>query len=238
MRARSLVLLVIAVLCVLCPETALAAERMNVIDYYNMSRTAEHQKIRQVNGVWHVLANSLVPLKVADIANGYLEFEDHGYNDGQGTETVTVALFLTKERQPILAVLDAGWMPDATCPNRSYTFNLFRLEKESMYEADDAMPSLPVSLFLKKGFVPKKSDIYEIPGRLLIRIGYRLPQKGTTMEAFLDTADLSCSIAVNDAKTSEKERDDAREFLKNVQKEPLKLKWNKAAGKFSLQADQ
>ena len=70
------------------------------------------------------------------------------------------------------------------------------------------------------------------------RVGYRLPRKGTTMEAFLETDNLECGMAMAGADMPKKERQEREDFLRNVRKEPVKLKWNKAAEVFEIQADR
>jgi hypothetical protein len=66
------------------------------------------------------------------------------------------------------------------------------------------------------------------------RIGYKLPQKGTTVEAFLDFETASCGLGVFGEQMSPAQRNAYKDFLQNVSKEPVKLKWNKASGRFDL----
>lgn len=216
-------------------------KKLTIIEYYNMTVKADYKMIKQVDGKWQVMAGKMVSLKVADLANGYLEFEDDTYEDGHGIETTSVALFLTADRQPMLAVLSAGRapvLPNPECPGLAYGLQTFRwAAPDNSYAADDVLPALPLKLFLKKGFVPKKSDLFEFPG-MHLRIGYRLPRKGTTVEAFLDASDIACKIATESSVRPASEIAEMEEFLQNVRKDPIKLKWNKATGRFEVQADR
>lgn len=58
------------------------------------------------------------------------------------------------------------------------------------------------------------------------------------MEAFLETDNLECGMAMAGADMPKKERQEREDFLRNVRKEPVKLKWNKAAEVFEIQADR
>ncbi len=95
-------------------------------------------------------------------------------------------------------------------------------------------PDLPLSLFMKKGYDPRKRAPSISAGRDY-RIGYRLPRKGTTAEAFLDASNIECSMAMAGGDMTKEEREAREEFLRNVRKEPVKLKWNKAKGVFEVQ---
>lgn len=233
---------------VIDPETGAAKpveqrKESNVIECYNMTKSNDWERIKQVNGGWQARAEGgQVTLKVTDIANGYLEFVDENAMDGHGTTTTSVALFLTADRQPMLAVLAADYAPDVmqhpACPGREFRLKTFRWSApDNAYDADDVMPVLPLSLFLKKGFAPRKDGVFEFPG-MYLQVGYRLPRKGTTVEAFLNASGIACLAAVDDGRRPKKEIDEMKEFLQNVRKEPMKLKWNKAAGRFDPPAEQ
>jgi hypothetical protein len=205
---------------------------MNIIDYLNMTENS-YLKIEKRDGVWKGQGDSgWFALKAADIANGYVEYDDSGYDNGAGSASYSAALFLDKDRQPMLAVLRAV-RSTGTCPDPSYELTTFRMSGDRMAAATEVVPALPLGLFLKKGYIPKKDDIYQFPGRFL-KLGYKLPQKGTTLEAFLDAEDLACSMAVAGGEMTKKEREEQEGFLRNVRKEPVKLKWNKTTGRFDL----
>lgn len=221
------------------PQTGAARKseppaKMNIIDYINMTENSS-LKIEKQEGVWKGQGDSgWFALKVADIANGYVEYDDAGYDNGAGSASYSAALFLDKDRQPLLAVLRVV-RSTGTCPDPVYELTTFRMSGDRMAPAGDIVPALPLGLFLKKGFVPKKGDLYEFPGRFL-KQGYKLPQKGTTLEAFLDAEDLACVLAVAGSEMKKQERDEREELLRNLRKEPVKLKWNKAQGVFEVQA--
>jgi len=211
MRDRSLVFQVVAVLCFLHSGTSLAAERMTVIDYYNRNKH-DNLRIENRDGAWKGQGDSgWHPLKVADIANGYVEYEDAGYNNGTGYATYSGALFLTNDKQPMFALLQTITSTEQKCPKTTYTLETYRMDGDQMVEATDVMPPLPLSLFMKKGANTEKN---EVP----YAIGFRLPRKGTTVEAFLEASAPYC----------------VREILKNARLEPIKLKWNKTTGRFDL----
>jgi hypothetical protein len=224
---RSRALLVVAIFCFFAAGAVLAAERMTVIDYYNMNKH-DYLKIEKRDGVWKGQGDSgWQPLKVADIANGYVEYEDPGHNNGAGRATYSGALFLTADRQPMLALLQTITSTESKCPDTSYTLEAYRMQGDQMVEAADVVPPLPTGLFLKKGASTEIATTYSV--------GYRLPRKGTTVEAFLDTSYISCILEKSSKEMKKQDIDAAREFLKNVRTEPVKLKWNKADGKFELQ---
>lgn len=198
------------------PQTGAASKpdqpkQLTVIDYYNMNKH-DYLRIEKQDGDWNGQGDSgWHPLKVADIANGYVEYEDPGYNNGAGFATYSGALFLTSDRQPMFALLQTITSTEQKCPKTTYTLETYRMNNEQMVEATDVMPALPLSLFMKKGTSMEKNEI-------AYAIGFRLPRKGTTVEAFLDTSSPFC----------------VRELLKNARTEPVKLKWNKATGRFDL----
>ena len=90
--------------------------------------------------------------------------------------------------------------------------------------------ALPLSLFMKKGSGTEIKIAYSI--------GFRLPRKGTTMEAFLDTSYIACLLEKGSGEMKKKDIEDAREFFKNVRNEPVKLKWNKDEGRFDAPGNQ
>jgi hypothetical protein len=201
------------------PQTGAASKPkpklLTVIDYYNMNKH-DNLKIEKRDGVWNGQGDSgWHPLKVEDIANGYVEYGDPGYNNGAGYATYSGALFLTNDKQPMFALLQTITSIEQKCPKTTYTLETYRMQGDQMVEATDVMPQLPLSLFMKKGTSTEKSET-------AYAIGFRLPRKGTTVEAFLDTSSPYC----------------VRELLKNARLEPVKLKWNKATGRFEIQADR
>ncbi len=211
-------------------SAALAAERMTVIDYYNTNKH-DYLKIEKQDGVWKGQGDSgWYPLKKADIANGYVEYEDPGYNNGAGHATFSGALFLTRDRQPMFALLQTITSTELKCPDTNYTLETYRMNGDRMAEATDVVPPLPPSFFLKQGASTESGIAYSI--------GFRLPQKGTTVEAFLDTSYISCMLEKSSKELTKKDIDVAREFLKNVRTEPLKLKWNKDTGRFEIQTEK
>ena len=175
-------------------------------------------------------ASSTEPLKVTDIANGYVEYDDPGHNNGAGRATYLGALFLTADRQPLLALLQTITSTESKCPDTSYTLETYRMQGDQMVDVTDVLPALPLSLFTKKG---AGTDI-----AIAYAIGYRLPRKGTTVEAFLDTSYISCMLEKSSKDMKKKDIDAAREFLKNVRTEPVKLKWNKVSGRFEQSSEQ
>jgi len=194
------------------PQTGAASKpkpkQLTVIDYYNMNKH-DYLKIEQRDGVWKGQGDSgWRPLKVADIANGYVEYDDPGHNNGAGYATYSGALFLTSDRQPLFALLQTITSSEQKCPKTMYTLETYRMDNGQLVEVTDVLPSLPLSLFMKKGSSTESGSDYSI--------GFRLPRKGTTVEAFLDTTAPSC----------------AKDLLRNARTEPIKLKWNKAAGRF------
>lgn len=223
--------------CLLIPASVVASEttKRTVIDYYNLTLESGALKIVQKNGSWRI-ENEDVPiiLSVADVPNGYIEFIDTG--TGGGSTTVSAALFLKGNGEPMLAVLEAG-STTGTCPDPTYVLKIFHMEMGRMDQIRKVLPELPVSLFLNKGYDPKKSAPMVLPDSSY-RIGYRLPRKGTTMEAFLETSNIACGMAMAGDEMPKKERLAREEFLRNVRKEPVKLKWNKSTGMFDLQADR
>jgi hypothetical protein len=209
-------------------------DQVTVITYYNMTRGDEEQ-LRVVDGKWKAFVrDEPVDLAVVDIENGYLEFEDPG--TGGGGTIISAALFLNKDKEPMLAEHQAT-RSTASCPDNEYVLKTYLLRGSTMIVVDDVLPAIPLELFLAKGFVPKKGDMFKLPGSYL-RIEYRLPQKGTTLEAFLYTSLLACSLENFSEGMTAREREAAREFLRNVRKEPVRLKWNKASGRFDLPADK
>lgn len=230
MRRTSIAVQALTVLLLLLVfgSEAPAAERMTVIAYYNMTKGAEAQ-IKLVDGKWKAFVrNEPVDMAVVDIENGYLEFEDPG--TGGGGEQVSAALFLTKDKAPMLAELR---IPNSTgqCPDTVYALKTYTLRGGRLAETKDVLPAVPFDLFLKQGYDLKKSAPHVVPDREY-RVGYRLPRKGTTVEAFLDVSTASCELEVFGEQMSAAVRDAHREFLQNVSKEPAKLKWNKAVGRF------
>jgi len=211
-----------------------AQGKRTVVDYYNLTKGEGEPKIVLSKGSWRVEgADESIVLTVADMANGYLEYEEQF---GDGHSTISAALFLTGDKVPMLAVLDVQQQA-AMCSPTEYVLKNFRMNGERMTLATDIVPSLSLELFLKKGYTLKKSERFKLPGSSL-KIGYRLPQKGTTLEAFLYTSTLACSLENFSEGMTAEERDAVREFLKNVGKEPLKLKWNKGTGRFDPPGDK
>jgi len=212
-----------------------AQGKRTVVDYYNLTKGENEPKIVQSKGSWHVeSADEQITLTVADIPNGYLEFVDTG--TGGGSTTVSAALFLAGNGEPMLAVLEAG-STTGTCPDPTYVLKIFHMEMDRMDQIRKVLPELPLGLFLKKGYDPKKSAPNVLPDQSY-RIGYRLPRKGTTLEVFLETSNIACGMAMLDGAMPKKEREEREEFLRNVRKEPVKLKWNKGTGRFDLPADK
>jgi len=213
---------------------AQAQVKRTIVDYYNLTKGEGEPKIVPSKGSWRVVsADWSIALTVADIANGYLEYEEQF---GDGHSTISAALFLTRDKAPMLAELDVQQQA-ATCSPTEYVLKTFRMNNDRMALATDIVPSLSLGLFLTKGYAPKKSERFKLPGSSL-KIGYRLPQKGTTLEAFLYTSTLACSLENFSEGMIAEEREAVREFLRNVSKEPLKLKWNKEAGRFDPPADR
>jgi hypothetical protein len=152
-------------------------KQLTVIDYYNMNKH-DYLRIEQRDGVWKGQGDSgWHALKVADIANGYVEYEDPGHNNGAGHAAYSGALFLTKDRQPLFALLQTITSTEQKCPDRNYTIETYRMNGDQMAEATDAAPLL--------GFFMKKGSSAEIGIDF-----HRLPSspKGTTVEAFMDTS--------------------------------------------------
>jgi len=202
------------------PQTGAASKpqpkRLTVIDYYNRNKH-DNLRIEQRDGAWKGQGDSgWYPLKVADIANGYVEYEDPGYNNGAGFALFSAALFLTSDQKPMFALLQTVISNEqGKCPKTTFTLETYRMDGDQMVEAVDVLPPLPLSLFMKKGTSMEKiANGYAI--------GYRLPRKGTTVEAFLDTSSPYC----------------VKELLKDMRTDTVKLKWNKASGKFDLQTGQ
>jgi hypothetical protein len=192
-------------------------------------------KIVQKNGSWRIDdPEAPIILDVADLPNGYLEYTNKG--TGAGSIIVTAALFLKGNGEPMLAVLEAG-STTGTCPDPTYVLKIFHMEMGRMDQIRKVLPELPVSLFLNKGYDPKKSAPNVLPDTSY-RIGYRLPRKGTTMEVFLETSNIACGMAMMGEGMSKKEREERERFLQNVRKEPVKLKWNKDTGWFDIQTGQ
>jgi len=223
---------IVLLLCLNVASAARAAERMTVITYFNMTRSAEEQ-VKLIDGKWKVfLMNGPENMAVTDIENGYLEFVDEG--TGGGKTTISAALFLTKDKAPMLAVLSISG-PSGSCPDDAYTLKTYTLQQGKLAEAKDIMPGVPFESFLKKSYDLKKSADYIVAYRDY-RVGYRLPRKGTTIEAFLDVSTAECAVGAFGDQMSPEKRNAINELLQNVVKEPVKLKWNKAAGKFELPA--
>jgi hypothetical protein len=224
--------------CLAQPLVAGASEaqaKRTVIDYYNLTKGSDEPKIVQRNGSWQINdPETPITLDVADIPNEYIEFTDPG--TGGGSTTVSAALFLTSAREPMLAVLEAG-RTTGTCPDPTYVLKIFHMEMDRMDQIRKVLPELPLRLFLKKGYDAKKSAPHVLSDRHY-RIGYRLPRKGTTMEVFLETSNLACGMAMAGADMPKQEREEQESFLRNVRKEPVKLKWNKDSGEFDIQADR
>ncbi len=219
---------------VVCPcfsgPVAAAGDKATVITYFNMTREAEEQ-IKLVDGKWKAdLLNGPVDLTVADIANGYIEFVDDG--TGGGRERISAALFLTKDKAPMLAVLGIG-NTGGQCPDIAYTLKTYTLQQGKLSETKDVMPAMPFELFFKKGYDLKNSVPHVSSGRDS-RVGYKLPQKGTTVEAFLDVSTAECAVGAFGGQMSPEQRNAYKDFLQNAVKEPVKLKWNKATGSFDL----
>ena len=155
----------------------------------------------QSNGSWRIgNTDGPITLTVADIPNGYIEFIDPG--TGGGSTAVSAALFMAGNREPMLAVVEAG-STTGTCPDPTYVLKIFHMEMGRMDQIRKILPELPVSLFLKKGYDPKKSAPNVLPDRHY-RIGYKLPRKGTTMEVFLDTSNIACGMAMAGRRYAEK----------------------------------
>lgn len=222
------------------PQTGAASapaqqKKRTIIDYFNLTKDSEEPKIVQKGGSWQIEGpGGPITLTVADIANGYIEFIDSG--TGGGSRTVTAALFLAGNGEPMLAALEAG-STTGTCPDPTYALKIFHMEMGRMDQIRKVLPELPLSLFLNKGYDPKKSAPH-LAADSHFRIGYKLPRKGTTMEVFLDTSNLVCGMAMSGGDMPKKEREEQESFLQNVRKEPVKLKWDKASGTFAIQADR
>ena len=209
--------------------------KRTVIDYYNLTKGEGEPKIVQGKGSWLVEnADGPITLTVADIPNGYLEYVDPG--TGGGSTTISAALFLKGNGEPMLAVLEAG-STTGTCPDPTSVLKIFHMEMGRMDQIRKVLPELPVSLFLNKGYDPKKSAPNVLPDTSY-RIGYRLPRKGTTMEVFLETSNIACGMAMAGGDMPKKEREEREGFLQNVRKEPVKLKWNKTFGVFDTPLDR
>jgi len=189
------------------------SKQLTVIDYYNMNKH-DYLKIEQRDGGWKGQGDSgWFPLKVADIANGYVEYVDPGHDNGAGHATYSAALFLTADQQPMFALLQTITSIEQKCPKTISTLETYRMNNGQMVEATDIMPPLPLSLFMKKGSSTESGSDYSI--------GFRLPRKGTTVEAFLDTSSPFC----------------VKDLLKNARTEPVRLKWIKATGRFEIQGN-
>ncbi len=226
---------------VIDPQTGEASapaeqKKLSIIDYFNMNDTG-YLKIEQKDGIWKGMgeSGSYHPMKVTDIANGYLEYEDPEYNNG-GLASYSAALFLDKDRKPMLALLVKARQGHEKCEKTDYTLTTYRLQGDQMVKATDVMPALSYQAFMKKGVTAKKNVAGEYSGTTAI--GYRLPQKGTTAEAFLDASTLACTLDNFSNNLDKTYLQDAKEFLQNVRKDPLKLKWNKATGRFDPPAEQ
>lgn len=233
---KKLIMVIILGMFIL-PASVTASEttKRTVVDYFNLSRNGDEPKIVQSNGSWRIEnPDGPITLAVADIPNGYIEFIDPG--TGGGSTTVSAALFFTNAKEPMLAVLEAG-STTGTCPDPTYVLKIFHMEMDRMDQIRKVLPDLPLSLFLKKGYDPKKNAPNVLADQHY-RIGYRLPRKGTTMEVFLETSNLACGMAMAGADMPKKEREEQESFLQNVRKEPVKLKWNKTFGVFDIQADR
>lgn len=212
-----------------------AQGKRTVIDYYNLTRVSGDPKIVQSNGSWRIENDDgPITLTVADIPNGYIEFIDPG--TGGGSTTISAALFLAGNVEPMLAVLEAG-STTGICPDPTYVLKIFHMEMGRMDQIRKVLPELPLGLFLNKGYDPKKSAPHVLPDQSY-RIGYRLPRKGTTMDVFLETSNIACGMAMAGGDMPKKEREEREGFLQNVRKEPVKLKWNKDTGWFEVQADR
>jgi len=225
---RDRVLLAAAMLSLCGAGAALAAERMTVITYFNMTR-ADEEQVKLIDGKWQALVrDERVALSVADLANGYVEFVDEG--TGGGKEEISAALFLAKDKAPMLAVLRITGS-SGSCPDPTYGLTTYTLEAGKLRAATDIVPKVPLGLFFENGYTPQESGPEMIPAQEY-RLGYKLPRKGTTLEAFLDTSTAACTLGAFGDQLSAASRAAHEKFLANVRKEPVTLKWNKASGHF------
>ena len=221
------VIILSIILCVLTfPGAAPADDKATVITYYNMTR-GDEEKLRFMDGKWiFIVPDQSVKITVLDIENGYFE-----YRTGIGVK-VTVALFMAKNREPMLAEFHEYYGTDG-CPDAEYIIRTYKLREGRMAEVRNILPVIHLELFFKNGYDPKKIAPYVAPDRDWNKyIRYRLPQMGTTVEAFLYAGDLECAISRSGESMAAKERGTRREFLNNLRKEPVKLKWNMETGTF------
>jgi len=224
------ILLAFACVITIFPGRAQVEEKATIITYYNMTK-ADDEKIRLVEGKWKIFVRG-EPAEAAliDIENGYIEFIDGG--TGGGSTKVTVALFLAKNREPMLAEFHE-YYGTGTCPDAGFLIRTCKLRQGRMAEVKDVLPAIPLDLFFKSGYDLNKIAPYMDLRRVFNKnIGYRLPRFGTMTEVFIYAGDITCSLESFGGDMAVKEREARREFLKNLLKEPVKLKWNMETGAF------
>jgi hypothetical protein len=149
----------------------------------------------------------------------------------QGT-SIAVRVLTTGDKAPMLAELRIT-NTGGQCPDTAYKLTTYTLQQGKLSEAKDVMPGIPFEPFFKKGFDLKKVASRVIPDQDY-RVGYKLPQKGTTVEAFLDVETASCALGVFGDQMTPAQRNADKAFLQNVSKETMKLTWSKTSGKFDL----
>ncbi len=195
------------------------AQKKSVVDYFRLLPDSLNNgyELFYKNGKWFTVSiDTIYP--TVDIRNGFIEIKDEGTGDGE--LRTQVVLYRKIDGSALIGVSLSefnGFAP----PGKLYFLEMHYGKWEIV--TNKVFPQISIHNFMKPGYKIPES----IEGNYWWRIYYNLPRYGTNIQVEIDTTTMHYECNSENKKT-------ACDFLNNITRNPVILKWDKPNTRFVI----
>jgi hypothetical protein len=188
LRKFKIVLFLLISMMPLYAVADLCSSRLNIQDYFSEIASTKYQVFDDERGQLTSKSDLIKAIKVQDVKNGYLELQNETI-----LTSISAALFRKPDKPPIVVILDEG----ASVQN----MNVFICKGHQWLDrSKESLPSFSsmesANFYKSKGIKINGKDLSaeDLSKLAHSAIRYRLPKRGTEIEAYAGHPELSKDV--------------------------------------------